>query len=118
MRISDWSSDVCSSDLGDHEQEHRAEACSTARALDRERLTLQLEGCYDRLGSKGDFMGVVAHICTQLLNVRQRAFYMFTPFEIGRASCWDRVCSYVLIQMVPVSLKNKAYIVHITYNTP
>src|SRR3546814_12508718 len=55
-------------------------SCSTARALDRERITLQLEGCYDRLGSKGDFMGVVAHICKQLLNVRQRAFYLFTHF--------------------------------------
>src|SRR3546814_3342000 len=65
---------------GDQEQKHRAEACSTARALDRERITLQLESCYDRLGSKGDFMGVVAHICKQLLNVRQRAFHLFTHF--------------------------------------
>src|SRR3546814_13350957 len=96
MRISDWSSDVCSSDL-----KHRAEACSTARALDRERITLQLESCYDRLGSKGDFMGVVAHICKQLLNVRQRAF------QIGRASCRERVCQSLSISVVAVSLKKK-----------
>src|SRR3546814_10722823 len=83
MRISDWSSDVCSSDLGatqliadkvdcpvlnagDGQHEHPTQALLDA-------LTLQ-----DTLGCE-DFTGLTVTICG----------------AIGRASCRERVCQYV-----------------------
>src|SRR3546814_5712449 len=70
MRISDWSSDVCSSDLllvergaGDeHDGEDRAE---------------------------GERMAQVGRVA-EVRHLALRAFQ-----EIGRASCWDRRCQYV-----------------------
>src|SRR3546814_2719433 len=70
MRISDWSSDVCSSDLLDavaHENVGAAEAGRT--------------GADNR-----DFLLGPAH----LGHVRTPAL-----LEIGRASCRERVCQYV-----------------------
>src|SRR3546814_12826078 len=32
---------------------------------------------------------------------------VLTPIQLGRASCWERVCQYVLISVVAVSLKKK-----------
>src|SRR3546814_17745004 len=92
MRISDWSSDVCSSDLprpllahdGDRglRHPHRAEQV---------RLHLVAQVPFTQLLSHSEvsIAGVVDHD------------------EIGRASCGERVCQYVSISVVAVSLKKK-----------
>src|SRR3546814_6916990 len=83
MRISDWSSDVCSSDLAvaaereamRPEGAHRDHA-AVVRAL--ERRTRRAGEAEESLGDRGEG-------CPQPV-VRQ---------EIGRASCRERVCQYV-----------------------
>src|SRR3546814_18440845 len=78
MRISDWSSDVCSSDLsrrmaGGNSDGERSDQRSSAHALWRH-------------------VAVKAH--------------RLVRSEIGRASCRERVCRYVSISMVGVSINN------------
>src|SRR3546814_9912968 len=108
MRISDWSSDVCSSDLVDHEVEgilveiidaiegsvdHKS-SCSARlgwsqllQYLDR-RLQLHLFGRVkiDRNEEAGQWKHRAA---------ADRDIAAHVPQEIGRASCRERVCHYV-----------------------
>src|SRR3546814_15005190 len=82
MRISDWSSDVCSSDLNAAERIDHAERIANSDAL------------------------------TGLANGRtlQRVLELElarAARQIGRASCRDRECQFVLISVVAVSLKTK-----------
>src|SRR3546814_2292991 len=66
MRISDWSSDVCSSDLHDHPSRHvRRLSCRADRSA--------CAGLWRESGSG-----------------QERA----TNAQIGRASCRERVCKY------------------------
>src|SRR3546814_6649081 len=82
MRINDWSSDVCSSDLLDVAIDHhgRADEAHGAHA-DRvaEFLQLQLQG-----GDLGIRVAVADHAQAGRLLA-----------EIGRASCRESVCQYV-----------------------
>src|SRR3546814_11210459 len=88
LRISDWSSDVCSSDRG--------------RPFDVVLMDWRLPGMdgiatADRLrelAGPGQAPAII------MLTVHARA-------EIGRATCRERVCPYVLISVVAVSLKKK-----------
>src|SRR3546814_16452955 len=85
MRISDWSSDVCSSDrqnivLDRAEQSAQILVVHLDEIIEDEHLFL------DRLGD-----GLVP----------------FADLQIGRASCGERVCQYVWISVVGVSLKKK-----------
>src|SRR3546814_18902603 len=90
MRISDWSSDVCSSDLSGGRCFFEdpfgvismLKACSTTGAH-RSSRTPDGEHCH-----RG---GDDPHRSAQ----------------IGRASCRERVCQYVSISVVAVSLKKK-----------
>src|SRR3546814_1083383 len=75
MRISDWSSDVCSSDLP-HRQPHRY--CM---------LLCSRSGHVGWLGPLGG-TPVGSGGCRARL-------YLQIRFQIGRASCWERVCQYV-----------------------
>src|SRR3546814_5016932 len=79
MRISDWSSDVCSSDLS---------AVSGADAvvidLDHEMGASQREDARERAR---------AWLGSHRLQVVEGRH--FTRWEIGRASCRERVCQYV-----------------------
>src|SRR3546814_4442139 len=80
MRISDWSSDVCSSDL---------------------------EGCIEALGERRDVAGLyaAAHLAVlpsyreglprSLIEAAACGRAVVTTDEIGRASCRERVCQYV-----------------------
>src|SRR3546814_10047719 len=87
MRISDWSSDVCSSDL--------LQAELTAR--DEQRLAAwnaSLGGIAGTLRQQWEEVGVQAtgrqqQICDTLAQTAQDIS------EIGRASCRERVCKYV-----------------------
>src|SRR3546814_13296765 len=87
MRISDWSSDVCSSDL--------------QRACDLP----------PRYAFEGRVQRRRARVQPRLHPHRARAA-LFGPDggdvrEIGRASCRERVCQYVKISVVAVSFKKK-----------
>src|SRR3546814_13016297 len=99
MRISDWSSDVCSSDLD------TIEALRTR--MDRlARKTPTVEA--PRAATRG------AHWITPKL-VAEIAFTEFTPdgaLQIGSASCRERVFQYVSISVVAVSLKKNHELLH------
>src|SRR3546814_15850058 len=104
MRISDWSSDVCSSDLADPDQDER-------RTLHHE-LAPAVE-----VGERRDeemverAAGIVAHgEEKQEAGQHGERDRQQRRRKIGRASCRERVCQYVSISVVAVSLKknNKA----------
>src|SRR3546814_3431328 len=93
MRISDWSSDVCSSDL--RAGERRAKVGVMAgkgahRLLDR---------VLDELTTGGRVSGEPAPVVVRLLPLGPlaRTYGDRTLAEIGRASWRERVCQYVLI---------------------
>src|SRR3546814_2570991 len=71
MRISDWSSDVCSSDLA-------------------------LIGCIPRPGiARGSLKGIAGAVPGVAQYPSGCRFHPRCPEEIGRASCRERVCQYV-----------------------
>src|SRR3546814_17487266 len=91
MRISDWSSDVCSSDLP-----------QKRRLVPARHSLIQLEESRHEpataAGSRrSDHAGRAAFRC--------RAPSLFR--EIGRASCRETVCQYVSISVVAVSLEKE-----------
>src|SRR3546814_19712655 len=98
MRISDWSSDVCSSDLPGREPPPS--------------------------GGADDFLAFIEHELKPLIAQRYPVdarrqilfghsygglFTLYTLFtkQIGRASCRERVRKYVLISVVAATLKTK-----------
>src|SRR3546814_3001870 len=93
MRISDWSSDVCSSDLvaalrariGGVEED--AVALIDDRALGRAALQRHAAGEVDAV-RPGDVIG-------EDVDRHRRIFGKLARNEIGRASCRERVCQYV-----------------------
>src|SRR3546814_14541253 len=89
MRISDWSSDVCSSDLDDAE---RGGGGATGQSGDR----------YPRALSGADAGAQRINPCVIANGAKQsRAVYAGAGLprrlrlQIGRASCRERVCQYV-----------------------
>src|SRR3546814_20017126 len=95
MRISDWSSDVCSSDLATNEAGRQP--CGLVGGKD-----------FLHHGQPGQ-----AGIGDQ-----QRPLPAEVPagLQIGRASCRERVCQYVSISVVAVSLKKQTVTVYHTLN--
>src|SRR3546814_13384657 len=110
MRISDWSSDVCSSDLLRLSHFRRRKRCGVgsqcnppcpahARRTDTADTAQSgsdqaVRPCYPechRLDGRCS-AGRLCRLC---------------PTEIGRASCRERVCQYGEISVVAVSLKKK-----------
>src|SRR3546814_19583557 len=91
MRISDWSSDVCSSDL------QAAIGCR----LDASRFCL--------VDLAADGIAILRPARDKLAIEIQLVFIRIAAIEreIGRASCRERVCQYVSISVVAVSLKKK-----------
>src|SRR3546814_15851349 len=113
MRISDWSSDVCSSDLivviG---KTMTLEPCAAEADFAREIVQLLIVPVRDEMyGIRPDghqnpgslAMGAPSGICASATSasgcVRTMAFYFRTASsngsEIGRASLRERVCQYV-----------------------
>src|SRR3546814_8606989 len=88
MRISDWSSDVCSSDLCINAWINNFHICITVMCLHRAMFKSGQRGAYIRqsfkldisYGKSGPFVNAVDDL---------------SPREIGRASCRERVCQYV-----------------------
>src|SRR3546814_16416450 len=102
MRISDWSSDVCSSDLalpvslGEKDRpgvlliarETTLEQNLTKALVESRQMFKDLLACSADFAWATDSNGVFR-------------------YEIGRASCRARVCQYVKLPVVPASLKQK-----------
>src|SRR3546814_12722460 len=121
MRISDWSSDVCSSDLA---EEYFSPGQKGSSAMPHKRnpiLTENLTGLarivrsatipamenvalwHERDISHSSVERFIGPDATITLDF---ALGRLTG-EIGRASCRERVCQYVSISVVAVSLKKK-----------
>src|SRR3546814_14334107 len=116
MRISDWSSDVCSSDLGDQadaadaagrrnrdlcrhlgdQRAHRIQSQDIARTRDRT-LRRLVSGRNRKWRKRADGSGGLSR------EIRPGACGVYD--EIGRASCRERVCTYVWISVVAGHLK-------------
>src|SRR3546814_14011368 len=102
MRISDWSSDVCSSDLSDQSDGHGLHArfltdLGTEGHLiaGRQRNLLTMVEA-----ARGNIDIVAADRLQRLceddsLVRRESAFHPVGRRKIGRASCRERVCQYV-----------------------
>src|SRR3546814_19742314 len=106
MRISDWSSDVCSSDLPG--AGHRAHGLGVASGLGRVgELRAAEEGeppRPDRAGSRrADGLPGTQHVPRP----HEPAYPggRVRSAEIGRAPCRESVCKYVSISVVAVPLK-------------
>src|SRR3546814_20206072 len=95
MRISDWSSDVCSSDLGALDQMIDHATGDLALAHDHE-VSAELLEVLDLGVGMGAGQGLD-------LPMRMRN----TVAKIGRASCRERVCQSVWISEVDASLKKQ-----------
>src|SRR3546814_1317362 len=78
MRISDWSSDVCSSDLPGHAGDTLGDfALGVAGGAEAAQVALDVCGEYRNAG------------------IAERLGQALQGDEIGRASCRERVCQYV-----------------------
>src|SRR3546814_11332295 len=127
MRISKWSSYVCSSDL---HSTRLTFAADVASALFQTRgIAVQLDDARDierianelaqtsRLGYEHGLVAGAdtAQLDSELSNARAEVTRLQAALrtakrsllEIGRASCRERVCQYVYISVVAVSLNNK-----------
>src|SRR3546814_10002651 len=85
MRISDWSSDVCSSDLS---MDALGRSDRSSGSL-KGRRSVVSRGKYPR--------DVIEIVMTGLLSVNSNLPFssVFVPAQIGSASCRERVCRYV-----------------------
>src|SRR3546814_15144916 len=103
MRISDWSSDVCSSDLHHRSQLRRLGACPGGAFQRwwsfRPDICLRqaLGGCSQRVA--------INTIPPDLGRCPSSPPQFSTDGAIGRASCRESVCQYVSISVVACSLK-------------
>src|SRR3546814_17567099 len=103
MRISDWSSDVCSSDLPFAKQMvegRQPRAISPSVSASRCHLPMpaaQGGSCYPTRVQ-----------VTVRQNTDTKPFIVnLLPFKLGRASCRERVCQTVYISMFALTLKKK-----------
>src|SRR3546814_12577168 len=102
MRISDWSSDVCSSDLILDTAKHR----SVKVQADDVQITTQFTDGQIRRGFEHFRKTCVA--CHGAPGVERTEMGKgLRPQQIGRASCRERVCQYVSSSVVAVSLKTQ-----------
>src|SRR3546814_11431084 len=115
MRISDWSSDVCSSDLAGKTSLAEAGRAIRGRFLDSafpSAIADRISAAYEELGERlrlPDPATAVRSSATAedlpdasfagqqetFLNVRGRRALLDACRQIGRASCRERVCQYV-----------------------
>src|SRR3546814_14341240 len=110
MRISDWSSDVCSSDLL---TEPRAfEAIAEAVGLDQAASDSSpaasdaLVNAYEIFVASFEDVGSVYGVL-DALNISALSAIQARPGQIGRASCRERVCPYVYISGCSVPIKKQ-----------
>src|SRR3546814_17765063 len=93
MRISDWSSDVCSSDLLALQLFRRDAAARPVILADTVEHGDDIVAHRNGADASGRVAIAVEYRCR------------CERLQIGRASCRERVCPYVLISVVAVTLK-------------
>src|SRR3546814_12231055 len=100
MRISDWSSDVCSSDLLE------------ALVADGVLVSITAGSIAGHFGkdAKRFAEGLLRDGLAQNVASDAHGAGSRPPGKIGRASCWERVWQYVWIPVVAVSCKQKKHI--------
>src|SRR3546814_11881950 len=101
MRISDWSSDVCSSDLPAPTSETPMQPTCSPLMAGRKNVSRSSSEPNRAIGAAMHMAGAQAFRLAD------------ATAEIGRASCRERVCQYVSISVVGVSLKKQKH----TYKT-
>src|SRR3546814_14067084 len=111
MRISDWSSDVCSSDLASIAGPGFINLRLTDATWRAELAAIHAEA--EDYGRSSTGAGVTVNVEYVSANptgpMHMGHCRGAVVGEIGRASCRERVCQYVSISGVAVSLKKKDY---------
>src|SRR3546814_12106716 len=103
MRISDWSSDVCSSDLHGVIEYRRHGAIEPPDRLEPEWIAAEQSNSTIILGQDA-VLKLLRCIQPGIHPEAEMTRYLH---QIGRASCRERVCQYGEISVVAVSLKKK-----------
>src|SRR3546814_11989155 len=98
MRISDWSSDVCSSDRAESQIVYANPAAENLLENSSKRLVGQ---CLRDLFINNEEL---VSVFTQALQHQFADQRLDLTLEIGRASCRERVCQLVVISVDTVSL--------------
>src|SRR3546814_11358330 len=102
MRISDWSSDVCSSDLAADGEVPTDQRTDTDHGRGRPPVDRQESGrCERRQHHSSRGAGELTQGVERLTGAEVHRD------QIGSASCRERGCQYVSIAVVAVSLKKK-----------
>src|SRR3546814_11788662 len=109
MRISDWSSDVCSSDLAGRgsdpvvteQQQGEVPAEPVRQKIPLRQMTVDEGHAGARAFPEGGIVGIRRCIIGKGRGLAR------IDEQIGRASCRERVCQYVEISVVAVALKKK-----------
>src|SRR3546814_18656134 len=108
MRISDWSSDVCSSDLVRHEIVHNRYVVDSLKAMgatfvesldqvpDGVPVVFSAHGVPKAVPAKAEMRGLdyIDAPCPLVSKVHRQADRAHDAGQIGRAACRDRVCQY------------------------
>src|SRR3546814_17033446 len=106
MRISDWSSDVCSSDLMRRVAPDWLDGCALRECWFEPTFHKHHGNLCNSLmiHAEGPFYD---HHAFRPWRLQALAFKAVRNLEIGRTSCRERVCQYVLISVVGGYLKKK-----------
>src|SRR3546814_16038590 len=114
MRISDWSSDVCSSDLAGSPSTLLAEGADLRTDIPLYRIWRDgklAEEVSDATQAWAEHDDMVAFLigCSFTFEtaLQEAGIEVRHITEIGRASCRERVCQYVSMSVAAVSLKKK-----------
>src|SRR3546814_19231554 len=97
MRISDWSSDVCSSDLiYSHVRDRWGIFYAQPFVLNERQAGVAIEGVVRQESIENSPLAVDTHGYTDFAMALARLLgFDLCPRQIGRAACRERVCPYV-----------------------
>src|SRR3546814_20596436 len=121
MRISDWSSDVCSSDLPEAENDIAVLLFTSGTTGEPKAAVLRHANLTSYVMSTVEFLGAdeeeAALVSVPSYHIAGISAILTSAYggQIGKASCRERVCQYCLISGVAVSLKKKTKITPLTY---
>src|SRR3546814_15432252 len=118
MRISDWSSDVCSSDLQILRQHPADEGAGTGVAFQVAFAQELVEGADHGIARAAEFArqrpaGRQARARREAAGEDDLAHLVVELLQIGSSSCRERVSQYGSLLVVAVSLKKKIYSINL-----
>src|SRR3546814_12395545 len=105
MRISDWSSDVCSSDLGGGDGRQLGDQADRGEAALLRIVVVRV--VVVEAGHRAEHADQHRHRMRFVAEAAEEALERLVQHQIGRASCRERVCPYVSISVGAVTLKKK-----------